>query len=94
MSDTLNLQSASEYLNIGESTLQELVARGEVPGAKVGKSWVFHKDMMSDWLRAETIKQTENRKQARAASSIEVIEKASKPGRRRNGIPKLPTIAS
>lgn len=94
MSETFNLKEASTYLNIGESTLQELVARGEIPGAKVAKSWVFHRELLSNWLRDETLKQTAQRKQMRATSEIKIFDSATKPGRRRNSIPNLPTITS
>ena len=91
MSDTFDLQSAAKYLNIGESTLQELVARGEVPGAKVGKSWVFHSGLLSEWLREETAKQTERRKRVHAEPVVNT-RAPQKPGRRRNGVPHLPAL--
>jgi len=89
MNNTFNLQSASEYLNIGTSTLQEMVALGKIPGAKIGKSWVFHADMLSEWLRDETLRQTSQRKQVHDPIQP-VLNIPVKSGRKRSNIPTLP----
>jgi excisionase family DNA binding protein len=38
---TLNLKQAAALLKIHPVTLQEKAKAGEIPGAKVGRAWVF-----------------------------------------------------
>src|SRR5215831_6363722 len=39
--NTLDLQAAATFLHIHPVTLQEKARAGEIPGAKIGKCWVF-----------------------------------------------------
>jgi Helix-turn-helix domain len=39
--NTLDLQAAAAFLHIHPVTLQEKARAGEIPGAKIGKRWVF-----------------------------------------------------
>jgi hypothetical protein len=39
--NTLDLQAAAAFLRIHPVTLQEKARTGEIPGAKIGKRWVF-----------------------------------------------------
>ena len=39
--NTLDLQAAASFLHIHPVTLQEKARAGEIPGAKIGKCWVF-----------------------------------------------------
>src|SRR6202048_4722090 len=39
--NTLDLQAAAAFLHIHPMTLQEKARAGEIPGAKIGKRWVF-----------------------------------------------------
>ena len=39
--NTLDLQAAAAFLHIHPVTLQEKARTGEIPGAKIGKCWVF-----------------------------------------------------
>jgi hypothetical protein len=39
--NTLDLQAAAAFLRIHPVTLQEKARCGEIPGAKIGKCWVF-----------------------------------------------------
>ena len=39
--NTLTLQEAARFLKIHPVTLQDKARSGEIPGAKIGKCWVF-----------------------------------------------------
>ena len=39
--NTLDLKAAAAFLHIHPVTLQEKARAGEIPGAKIGKCWVF-----------------------------------------------------
>jgi excisionase family DNA binding protein len=50
--NTLNLQQAAELLRIHPVTLQAKAKAGEIPGAKIGKCWVFVDVDLIDHIRA------------------------------------------
>ena len=50
--ETLNLKQAAELLNIHRETLRQGAKAGEIPGAKIGKSWVFIKEDLLSHIRA------------------------------------------
>jgi len=47
---TLDLNEAANFLKISETTAQEMAASGELPGAKIGRAWVFLADDLVAWL--------------------------------------------
>lgn len=51
--NTLNLQQAADFLNIHPVTLAEKARSGDIPGAKIGKSWVFIDIDLVDYIRAQ-----------------------------------------
>jgi excisionase family DNA binding protein len=50
--EVLTLTEAAAYLRVSEAEVLELARRGDVPGRKIGSDWRFHKEALSDWLRA------------------------------------------
>jgi len=52
---TIDLQQAAKLLHIHPVTLQDKAKRGEVPGAKIGKSWVFIDVDLYEYIRAKYI---------------------------------------
>lgn len=59
---TLNLETAASFLFVSEYTLQELAASGTVPGAKIGKCWVFTDEDLEAYVRDEVRRQTAERR--------------------------------
>lgn len=55
---TLDLTGAAGFLGIHTQTLRERAANGEIPGAKVGKSWRFLEDDLVNYLRSLYSNQT------------------------------------
>jgi excisionase family DNA binding protein len=51
--DTLTLQEAAALLKIHPVTLLGLAKAGTVPGAKIGKCWVFVKVDLIDFIRSQ-----------------------------------------
>ena len=51
--DTLNLQEAARFLKIHPVTLQEKARAGEIPGAKIGKCWVFVEIDLVEYIRSQ-----------------------------------------
>jgi excisionase family DNA binding protein len=50
---TLTLQQAAALLKIHPITLQAKARAGEIPGAKIGKRWVFVEIDLIEYLRAQ-----------------------------------------
>jgi excisionase family DNA binding protein len=50
----MNADEASAWLKIPKSTLYKLCSDGELPAAKVGRHWRFHRDTLERWLLDKT----------------------------------------
>ena len=51
--DTLNLKEAAAFLKIHHVTLCVKAGAGEIPGARIGKRWVFVKVDLLEHIRAQ-----------------------------------------
>ncbi|MDP2677331.1 MAG: helix-turn-helix domain-containing protein [Rhodoferax sp.] len=51
--ETLTIEEAAEFLKIHPVTLSEKAALGEIPGARIGKRWVFIKVDLIDFIRSQ-----------------------------------------
>lgn len=54
MSDVLDADEASAWLKIPKSTLYKLCTEGEIPAAKVGRHWRFHRETLEGWFLGRT----------------------------------------
>ena len=50
---TFTLQQAAAFLKIHPVTLQEKARAGEIPGAKIGKCWVFLEIDLVEHIRSQ-----------------------------------------
>ena len=50
---TLDLKEAARFLNMNPESLRQKAKAGTVPGAKVGKSWVFIEEDLADYIRSQ-----------------------------------------
>lgn len=63
MSDTLNLQEASDYLKLGYQATKELFERGDLPGISLNlKHTLFLKSDLDDYIREKAREQQEARR--------------------------------
>ncbi|WP_265948295.1 helix-turn-helix domain-containing protein [Dechloromonas sp. A34] len=60
---SFDLKAAAAYLQMSPFTLRELTAAGTIPGAKIGRRWVFMQEKLTDYLRSEIERQTAGRGQ-------------------------------
>lgn len=49
--NTLNIEQASLFLGAHKETVRRMAARGELPGAKVGRKWTFIEQDLVEYLR-------------------------------------------
>lgn len=62
MAETLGVDDCAEFLHVHRNTVLELAGSGELPGAQVGRSWVFLKEDVVAYLRKRINEQTANRR--------------------------------
>ena len=53
MLSTLNLDEAARFLKIHRETLRRRAKAGEIPGAKIGRSWVFIESDLESHIRSQ-----------------------------------------
>ncbi|WP_374335291.1 helix-turn-helix domain-containing protein [Methyloversatilis sp.] len=99
MDVTLDLIECAYFLRVDKSTAQELASSGELPGAKIGRSWVFLRSDLESYLRREVQRQQAERKSsAKIDESFESAEvraaEKKKAGRPRRLVPVLPQLSS
>jgi excisionase family DNA binding protein len=95
---TFDIHEAADFLKVDRATALELAGSGELPGAKVGRAWVFLESDLVDYLRDRVRRQTgERREEAslRQRKAKEPLTYAALPFRRRKReLPKLPELGS
>lgn len=52
------IRELADYLRLKEKTAYALVAKGEIPGFKVGGSWRFKKHDIESWIEKRTGSET------------------------------------
>jgi excisionase family DNA binding protein len=52
MNETMSLKEAARYLKLSQEALRRKAKAGVIPGAKLGKSWVFYQPDLVEYLRS------------------------------------------
>lgn len=52
---TLTLAEAAQLLKVHAKTVEKLARRGQLPGTKVGRRWVFVQQLLVDWLVTQSL---------------------------------------
>ena len=63
MSDTLDVAGAADYLKMSKDTVMRKARNGAIPGAKIGKHWVFVKEDLIETIREKYSCQYINQKE-------------------------------
>ena len=58
---TLGLTGAAERMHVHENTVAKLIAAGEIPAAKIGRSWVMREADVDDYVQRQIDLQTASR---------------------------------
>ncbi len=91
---TLNLLECAEFLKIERVYAMKLAGEGKLPGAKIGKAWVFLEEDLVAYLRTKVREQTEARLITFADEQIGPIPAWPKTlgrPRKRHALPAIPT---
>jgi len=78
--ETILLDEASALLAIHPQTLLKRVKTGEVPGAKLGKCWVFVKADLIDYIRSKYSTVQSNTSKNRVKNKCYIKEKTASSG--------------
>lgn len=53
MSQIMTLSEVAEYLKVAEKTVSRMIARNEIPCAKIAGQWRFMRSMIDDWITSK-----------------------------------------
>lgn len=65
---TYDIDECAAFLNVGRTHALTLASNGEIPGAKIGREWVFLESDLVEYLQAQVRKQVRER---RARAGVE-----------------------
>lgn len=93
--ETLDLQGVAALFRAEPETIAQYARSGELPGTKMGKSWVFLRDDVLAFLRKRILQETEERRGQRSDCTVPVKASAflvvgQKQRTRRTILPALP----
>lgn len=53
MARTFDIDECADFLKVDRNTALKLAQRGDLPGAKIGRAWVFLEDDVVEYLRVQ-----------------------------------------
>lgn len=80
--ETLGVSEAAAILYAETETVMQFARRGELPGTRIGKSWVFIREDVLDFLRARIVWDTLERRDHYAKAPLAVFIERPKRSRR------------
>lgn len=63
MIDTYDIATVAKIFNTSDSTILQLAESGDLPAAKIGKCWVFEKNLTYEYLIMQINLQTSSRRE-------------------------------
>ena len=52
--EIMTTPEVARYLRLAEATIYKLAQAGEIPAVKVGRTWRFKKELIDEWFRQES----------------------------------------
>ncbi|WP_119157468.1 helix-turn-helix domain-containing protein [Caldimonas tepidiphila] len=93
--DTITTEECAELLHCSADQVEELARAGDIPGLKLGRSWLFVRADLLDYLaekaRAEAAERRAKREQP--APAVTLLQRMPKASRRRTP-PALPAVVA
>jgi excisionase family DNA binding protein len=93
---TYDINEAADFLKVDRATALERAASGELPGAKIGRAWVFLESDLVEYLRDKVRGQTTVRREETALkerrSKVPLMYAAQPLKRRKRELPELPEL--
>lgn len=92
--DILDVDAASALLRADSETVLRFARSGELPGTRIGKSWVFLREDLIAFLKSQISKDTEARRNKPRSSPASAVLTPVSPNKRRKPLPALPALPS
>lgn len=71
LDETMDLPAVAAYLGARSETVAQLARKGELPGAQIGKGWIFLREDVIGFLRNRIAQETETRRAMLRQEKIE-----------------------
>lgn len=85
---TLNTEDVANVLQCHEQRVLELAQQGELPGAKIGRGWIFRPIDVAEFLQKQVLQQTADRaKNVMPILEVNSSQTHRSAGRKRNELP-------
>ncbi len=52
LTPTIGIEEAGKLLHCHPDTVRKMARAGEIPGAKIGRAWVFYTEQLLEWVAA------------------------------------------
>ena len=72
LQETMDLSDVASFLGAKPETVAQLARRGELPGAQIGKGWIFLRENVVEYLRDRIMRDTLARRAAECKEPREV----------------------
>ena len=92
--ETLDVAEVAALLRAEAETIMQLARRGELPGTRIGKSWVFLREDVIMFLKNQIVKETEERRRKQASITHSAVAVNPPVRNRRKALPVLPVVPS
>ena len=56
----MTVKETAAYLRVSTATVYKLARSGDMPAARIGRSWRFRRDLIDAWLREQTVQTDED----------------------------------
>ncbi|MGZ8302849.1 MAG: helix-turn-helix domain-containing protein [Telluria sp.] len=89
--ETLGVEEAAALLRAETSTVMQFARRGDLPGTRIGKGWVFLREDVIAFLRQQIASDTQGRRQ-QASRTIVAVAVTPPRSARRSKLPILPVL--
>ena len=90
--ETLDVAEAAALLRAEAETIMQLARKGELPGTRIGKSWVFLREDVLSFLKHQITKDTAERRRQRISVTPVAVCISPPANSRRTELPILPTL--
>lgn len=92
LSPVLDLKEAAALLHVHPDTLAEMAGKGDAPGIKIGKRWVFETELLLGWLRDRIREEVATKKRLASGGDNESVRITSG-GRKRGKMTSFPDLS-
>ena len=87
---SLDVDECATFLKVDRTTVLKLAAEGVLPGAKIGRSWVFPEGLLIEYLTAEVRRQQAERRHG--AGIDQIVAKRTRGQRLPSTLGTLPEV--